>query len=83
MLQYWSVISHKVKTMLLALSFVFCMHECARIPLCVWVCVCTSVINKPFSTGGNGSDPLKTHCEPLGYQQPSLHIKSEFLDLTV
>ena len=29
--------------------------------------------------GCSSCDPLKLHCDPLGYQQPSLHTK--FYDL--
>jgi len=40
--------------------------------VCVCVCVYVRVV---FGTIGSGCDLLKLHCDPLEFQQPSLHTK--------
>ena len=48
--------------------------------VCVCACVCMCVIMEVSSTVCNGCDPLKLHCHPLQFQQPSSHAKSDSLN---
>ena len=49
--------------------------------MCVCVCECMSVlvITEVSGTVSNSCESLKFHCDPLGFQQPSLHSKSNTL----
>ena len=65
------------------LWLIFYNSVCLSLPLlCVCVCVCERERERERerelkSPGmvSNGCDPLKLHCDPLGFQQPNLHTK--------
>ena len=50
---------------------VCCVCVCVCVHACMCSCVHACVIIKVLGMVHNGYDPLKLHCYPLGFQQPS------------
>ena len=51
-----------------------CVRACKCACVCVCVCACSSH-NSSLSMASNGWDPVKLFCDPLGFQQWSMHAQ--------